>query len=32
MQDAFDEYGLPETACVAVRVDGLDHEYCAPLS
>jgi hypothetical protein len=32
MQDAFDEFGLPETACVAVRVGGLDHEYCAPLS
>jgi hypothetical protein len=32
MQDAFDEYGLPETACLAVRVDGLDHEYCAPLA
>jgi hypothetical protein len=32
MQDAFDEYGLPETACLAVRVDGVDYEYCAPLS
>jgi hypothetical protein len=32
MQDAFDEFGLPETACLAVRVDGVDHEYCAPLS
>jgi hypothetical protein len=31
MQDAFDEFGLPETACVAVRVGGLDREYCAPL-
>jgi hypothetical protein len=31
MQDAFDEFGLPETACVTVTVDGLDHEYCAPL-
>ena len=32
MQDAFDEFGLPVTACVAVRVAGFDHEYCAPLS
>jgi hypothetical protein len=31
MQDAFDEYGFPETGCVAVRADGVDHEYCAPL-
>jgi hypothetical protein len=32
MQDAFDEFGLPETACVAVRLDGVDYEYCAPLT
>jgi hypothetical protein len=32
MQDAFDEFGLPETACVTVTVDGTDHDYCAPLS
>ena len=32
MQAAFDEFGLPETACLAVRTGGLDHEYCAPLS
>jgi len=32
MQEAFDEFGLPETACVAVRVGGLDYEHCAPLS
>jgi hypothetical protein len=32
MQDAFDEFGLPETACVTVRFGGLDHDYCAPLS
>ena len=32
MQQAFDEFGLPETACVAVRAAGVDHEYCAPLS
>jgi hypothetical protein len=31
MQDAFDEFGLPETACVTVTVEGIDHEYCAPL-
>jgi hypothetical protein len=31
MQDAFDQFGLPETACVAVRVGGVDDEYCAPL-
>ena len=32
MQDAFDEFGLPETACVTVRFGDVDHEYCAPLS
>jgi hypothetical protein len=32
MQDAFDEFGLLETACVTVRLGGVDHEYCAPLS
>jgi hypothetical protein len=32
MQDAFDEFGLPETACVTVRADGVDHEFCAPMS
>jgi hypothetical protein len=32
MQDAFDTYGLPATACLAVEVEGTDHEYCAPLS
>jgi hypothetical protein len=31
MQDAFDDFGLPETACVTVSFDGVDHEYCAPL-
>jgi hypothetical protein len=31
MQDAFDNYGLPEKACVAATVGGVDHEYCAPL-
>ena len=32
MQDAFDESGLPETACVTVRFGGVDHEYCSPLT
>ena len=32
MQRAFDEFGLPETACVTVTVDGTDHDYCAPLT
>ena len=31
MQDAFDQFGMPETACIAVGLDGVDHEYCAPL-
>jgi hypothetical protein len=31
MKDAFDEFGLPETACLTVTVGGDDHEYCAPL-
>lgn len=31
MQDAFDDFGLPKTACVAVRSGGVDHEFCAPL-
>jgi hypothetical protein len=31
MQDAFNEFGLPETACLTVRFGGVDHEYCAPL-
>ena len=32
MQDAFDDFGLPETACMTVRFGGVDYEYCAPLS
>ncbi len=32
MQDAFDEFGLPETAFVTGRFGGLDHEDRAPLS
>jgi hypothetical protein len=31
MQKRFEEFGPPETACVYVRVDGVDDEYCAPL-
>ena len=32
MQDAFDEFGLPEEGCIVVRFDGVDHEFCSPLS
>ncbi len=32
MQQAFDEFGLPESACVFVRANGVDDEYCAPLA
>lgn len=32
MQDAFDEFGPPDTACVAVTFDGTDQEFCAPLT
>jgi hypothetical protein len=31
MQEAFDEFGIPQTACLAVRVNGLDYEHCDPL-
>ncbi len=31
MQDAFDEFGLPKSACLGVTTGGADHEYCAPL-
>ena len=31
MQDAFDEYGLPEQGCVGFTVDGITHEICEPL-
>jgi hypothetical protein len=31
MQDAFDQFGLPDMGCVRVIVDGVDYEYCAPL-
>jgi hypothetical protein len=31
MQNAFDDFGLPETACLSVRSGDLDYEFCAPL-
>jgi hypothetical protein len=33
MQDAFDDFGLPDTACLFVRATDVDEsgEYCAPL-
>jgi hypothetical protein len=31
MQQAFEQFGPPETACVYVRADGFDDEHCAPL-
>ena len=31
MQDAFDQYGLPEQACLVVTAGGIDDQYCAPL-
>lgn len=32
MRDAFERFGTPQTACVVVRSDDVDDEYCAPLS
>ncbi len=32
MQQAVDDLGPPDSACVFVRVDGVDDEYCAPLT
>ena len=32
MQQAFDDFGLPETACVFVRSNDLKDEHCAPLA
>jgi hypothetical protein len=32
MQDAFDEFGIPNVACLTVTAGGVDHEYCAPLN
>ena len=31
IQDAFDEFGLPEQGCVGFTVDGITHEICEPL-
>lgn len=31
MQDAFDQFGLPVEGCVVATLDGVRHEYCAPL-
>ncbi len=31
MQDAFDNFGLPEAACVGITTDRRTYEYCAPL-
>jgi len=32
MLPAFVDFGLPESACLFVRSDGIDDEYCAPLA
>lgn len=32
MQQAFDDFGLPDTACVFVRSNGIEDEHCAPLT
>lgn len=32
MRDAIDDFGMPQTACVFVRVHGVDDEHCAPLA
>ena len=31
MQDAFDRFGMPTEGCVVATLDGVTHEYCAPL-
>lgn len=31
MQEVFADFGLPETACVFVRANDIEHEHCAPL-
>ena len=31
LQDAFDRYGLPETACLFVQKSGVVREFCTPL-
>ncbi len=30
MLAAFVDFGVPETACLSVRSNGVDDEYCAP--
>jgi hypothetical protein len=32
MQDAFDQFGLPDLACLKVASGTVEHEHCAPLS
>ncbi len=32
MLPAFEDLGLPETACLFIRSDGIDDEYCEPLT
>ena len=32
MQSAFDAFGLPTTACLFVKADGVVTEFCAPLN
>ena len=32
MEAAFNDYGIPENACLTVRTGNVDHEYCAPLN
>ena len=31
MDQAFEDFGLPETACLFVVSNGVEDEYCAPL-
>jgi hypothetical protein len=32
MQNAFDNFGLPEKACLSVRSGDINYEFCAPLN
>lgn len=32
MQNAFDNFGLPENACLSVRSGDINYEFCAPLN
>ena len=32
MQNAFDEFGLPNNACLSVRSGDINYEFCAPLN